>query len=72
MSVAEMQRHVADNAAVMEAWIFVKNKFADLNKNYEFGVFAAAMESCTRTSKDTKILKLHLHAWFCRAREQRA
>ena len=49
MTMAEMQRHVANNAAVLEAWTFVKNKFVDLDKEYEFGGFAVAMEICTRT-----------------------
>ena len=64
MTMAEIQTHVAEQPAVLRAWTFVKNKFVDLDKKYDFGGFAVAMEICTRTWKDKKILKLHLHAWI--------
>ena len=34
MTMAEMQRHVANNDAVLAAWTFVKNKFGDLDKKH--------------------------------------
>ena len=71
--MAEIQRHVAEQPAVLRAWTFVKNKFVDLDKKYEFrglrcghGNLHSDVEGQKMTSNFT------FTRGSCRAREQHA